>query len=1544
MKKASQLVAWTMTASTALWMAIPSAAAATPVYAFKWISQTPATVTADGVAHYVTANQGDTVTLSVTLQNTAGRVIKGKSSLPAAPAGYQVPIGSYGIGVRGDAQTPWIDASSFVLNGNRFVYYDGPDVAIGGNITMTFTVKVAATAANGTYNLYYKPVFDYEAWTRQTAWNGKILDKDKSDIFTRFYVGTTPTVNGNLNVGIASTTPAATSIAAGASDVPMANFTFTAGASDNALVSSIALTRTGLSVDTDVTGVKLYDGSTQLGSEQSFNTTTHKATFTGLAWLIPAGTSKTLTAWVSTASTNVGAVIQISIADAASVTLTGSGTIGGTFPATGNGFTLANVSVGTMDVIKTAAPAIGNILSGSTDQPIASFKFTSATEGFNINSVTFTETGTSVDSDVSNLRLKLNGVQIGSVMPALSGGMVTFTGSPLLSVPAGQNKTIYIDADIASGVTSQRTVVFQIYQASDVVAVGQNSHANVVILASGSAFTAQTGQAQTIIQGTLGVTRAATNLSAQSYVVGTAQAEVAKWKFSAGSNEGIKVTKLTFTNGGTSPTAADLQNARLYINGSAVATDDSGTVSATTIRFTNGNGLFTVPVSGNTEVTLKVDVSSSATASHTLKYYLSAVTDLEIYGLSSNAKIDSTTANITPITDVAVGVASDHTLAANGTLIVAAGSNTPPAANFSLGTSNFEFMQFTMQAISDAAQVTAITLHLFDDTSVLTNGTGADIGTGDVTNAKLYWWDGTSWTQLGSTINTPSTGTATFSFSHTIPVNTTETYKLVGDIPTGASLTNLFAGIGTDDDSVHIYDEVTASGVASGLAYTSGTYISAADYAYGSLFTKVTPTITATMSTVPIARTVVKNSNNVVLGRLLLAASAGEDINISTLRISADDTDISGNGSDSLASTNFSNIHLGADTNGDGTYELTTINKPFTDGGGSAIDYVTYSGSDFNNPTSWKIPSAGTLVVDILGNVLGSSGSWSFGMVDNAPVTSIVGSGASSTTAATIAGLGSAITSAVLGLTTGGSLAITLDSTSPTVQQVTASFSSNVSAPVARFKFAATTEDVRLEMIRVTDLADGNDVDFKSAGIHLYEGGTIAKASDGTYSLSGGTLIGTGTLTGTGAEAVDITLSPVVIVPVNTSKYITIVADINSIAGGAVSKHIPALGIDQDIATGNWTGTDPDFSGNLLNVKARGVSSGVGIGTAAAGSVDLMGNSVYVVKTKLGLAVNSASPSGTQVRVPNFTMYKLNATNTSTDTDARLRAGLSKDTDSNAGWSNQGTLAAYTTDTTKYVVGAGSVNFNKVDFTGDSTEGISQDGGATSFATSYTRVSYWVRSTAAIAAGDLTFVMATDAALTAGTVTSAVTACAINQWCRIDAAITPGATRYFGVVVSHASNQDNKTINVDGITFYNDSLKLTLTGSTTMMFATTANTLASGAVVLKNGSQTLATGYYNGGGTAGLSTTYGTVTFIPGQNSGETEITIPAGGMTLDFIADLTTLCTGAGTLSIQLPLGSATYLGSVTNGQVLWNDNSSTTTIGWVDSPNSPLSRGMTF
>jgi len=190
MQKLTKVLSYILSLSLIVWLLPISNAQAAPTYTYERVHQS-GTISDDGLAHeYTNLVPGQSIDLSLTLFNHSGNTIQSRHRLNQ-PSDKQVPIGSYGIG----SQTPYqdgtphfLDTSSYVLNNNRFVYYEGEDVSDNGLITMNWTIKLKDNLSDGVYNLYVRPVSEYLAWTRQVK-NGKLLPTTSSDIFWRLTVG-----------------------------------------------------------------------------------------------------------------------------------------------------------------------------------------------------------------------------------------------------------------------------------------------------------------------------------------------------------------------------------------------------------------------------------------------------------------------------------------------------------------------------------------------------------------------------------------------------------------------------------------------------------------------------------------------------------------------------------------------------------------------------------------------------------------------------------------------------------------------------------------------------------------------------------------------------------------------------------------------------------------------------------------------------------------------------------------------------------------------------------------------------------------------------------------------------------------------------------------------------------------------------------------------------------------------------------------------------------------------------------------------------------
>jgi len=613
-------------------------------------------------------------------------------------------------------------------------------------------------------------------------------------------------------VSLAVGTPTASQVALSSQDVLFTKVKFSAGATAYT-VSSLVVTRGGVSADADLTSLRLFDGTTQLGSTQALNTTTHKASFTGLSWTIPAYSVKYLTIKGNIAASGtatVGDAIKLGIYVVTDISSTV--TPSGTFPIWGNMMTLAGISVGVLDVDVQTTPAATTILSGSTNQEIACWRFTAnSTEGFNVHTIKITHVGTAAQTDLSNLILKVAGTQIGSSVAGIdvqNAATFDLSSSPL-SINASSAKTVCAYADIGGGIWTSRTVTFEVTQYTDVVAYGANSGGAVIPTisdpSSGTTFARETGSIMTIGQGVLTIALdAAENPSAQNYVLGTTNRAMTALKFSAGSREGVRITKLVLTLSGTG-SATDLSNVTLWdgtaqIAGPASVIGTNVTFGANTVGY-DATGLFDILASQTKTLVVKADIPTGASNGNTVILSVSASTNVWADGLDSQYDIPAGS-----ISGTATG--NTHTVTASGSLVASLASDSPAAQTYVKGLTSKEFLKINLTAGSGEDMVlSSIKVYCYRST-----GTGTACSSGDVSNVKLLKSDGT---QYGSTVTSP-TASASFSEGLTIAAAQTENLRVVADVPStsGAS-------------SVHFSVDETGTTVATDLVTTGAS--SAAD-------------------------------------------------------------------------------------------------------------------------------------------------------------------------------------------------------------------------------------------------------------------------------------------------------------------------------------------------------------------------------------------------------------------------------------------------------------------------------------------------------------------------------------------------------------------------------------------------------------------------------------------------------------------------------------------------------------------------------------------
>ncbi len=274
-------------------------------------------------------------------------------------------------------------------------------------------------------------------------------------------------VDGNLTVSLSAATPAA-------QDVPELSpneflaFKLAAG-STAASVEAITLTSFGLGDSQDIDNVTLYQDGVKVGTSKNVNSD-KKATFNftnGIS--INANSSVTLVAKATIASTATGGTYGLKVASASDVVTGGS--VGGSFPVSGNLMTAVSVSnLGTVG-LSNPTNEDNNVSFGEDNVKLAEFTLDTANEPILWETARFRNGGTNSSDVVSNLRIEVDGDVVDEDV-SLNDKYVDFDMNSLL-IEKGQSVKVEVYGDI--GVASvNNTVDLYIDNAADFSFMGQD--------------------------------------------------------------------------------------------------------------------------------------------------------------------------------------------------------------------------------------------------------------------------------------------------------------------------------------------------------------------------------------------------------------------------------------------------------------------------------------------------------------------------------------------------------------------------------------------------------------------------------------------------------------------------------------------------------------------------------------------------------------------------------------------------------------------------------------------------------------------------------------------------------------------------------------------------------------------------------------------------------------------------------------------------------------------------------------------------------------
>ena len=634
-------------------------------------------------------------------------------------------------------------------------------------------------------------------------------------------------INGNLmettavsdlgHVYLTNYTTYPTTIKADEAGKELWRFTATADSQDMEL-RRLMLTLVGTVANTDVQNLRLEVGGVEVarGELQSDKTVTFS--FTGTPVQINAGQSK-IFVLRGDMKGGSGRVFKFSIqrqADISAfdleygvynpVTITSASTAFGIVQATsGNG---TSVESGTISVgVATDSPT-GNIADNATNLTLAKFTFEAAGEAVKLDSLGVSCNGSDVSDVLKNVKVLLDGSQVGSTVTSMTCAYSTSTYSfgNTFVVPAGSanKKIVTVVADTTdTSVAADATLRVNLAAPTTPNATGQ-------ITLTSLSTSAQSARTLTVKSGTVSVTKnqgfSSRSASNPSGTVNASNVKIGSFIVTAGSGEAVDVTQVALADDATSQLGDNFQNLKVMNGATQVGTTISSlNTTAGTYTFTPSTAI-RVAAGQQLVLDLYADIKSSVADSATV--------------LNPVAQVDSVTATgVNTGADASYGSNVDLQaayIAAAGSLSVTLDGDSPNATQIVLGSTDLTLGKFKLA--STASEDISIT-------DLIVSVQVSSAATGTLKNLKLFV-DGA---QVGQTSNFGTGFTTTYanvSFSGlnlTVPKNNNKIVTVKADITSyddggtsgGTAKVTLAANTGSGTRAI------TATGASSGTSVTA---------------------------------------------------------------------------------------------------------------------------------------------------------------------------------------------------------------------------------------------------------------------------------------------------------------------------------------------------------------------------------------------------------------------------------------------------------------------------------------------------------------------------------------------------------------------------------------------------------------------------------------------------------------------------------------------------------------------------------------------------
>lgn len=352
---------------------------------------------------------------------------------------------------------------------------------------------------------------------------------------------------GSVSAALAYDNPAGTPLVVGQGLTTLAKVQLTG----TGTVTGVTLKRIGVSADSTLNNVYLFDGNTRITDSASVSGGS-TITFSGLNLAVSGSRVLTVKSTIAgTAGESVG--VQLT-----GVTLS-SGTVSG-LPVSGNLFSLSSATLATV-AVGTALPSTATTTDPENDVRVWESTLTVGNRDVTLTRLALRQINSINSADIKNFRLYVDGTQVATA-ELDADKYVTFVMNKTLT---SGNRNVKVLADVIGG--SSYYIQMSLRTAADIEVI--DSQYGVTVTATGLAATTETIQ---VNSGAMTVEKA-TDSPSGNVVNAASDVVLAKYNFKA-NGEPVKVETLivdfAHVTSGDSTETSTLRNGKIFVNGSQV--------------------------------------------------------------------------------------------------------------------------------------------------------------------------------------------------------------------------------------------------------------------------------------------------------------------------------------------------------------------------------------------------------------------------------------------------------------------------------------------------------------------------------------------------------------------------------------------------------------------------------------------------------------------------------------------------------------------------------------------------------------------------------------------------------------------------------------------------------------------------------------------------------------------------------------------------------------------------------------------------------------